>query len=42
MTPVHFVMRADTSWTMQQQMHLLKNVDRLMVRQRRNVHLESG
>ncbi|MHB1935686.1 MAG: hypothetical protein ACYCOR_03790 [Acidobacteriaceae bacterium] len=25
-TPVHFVMRADTSWTMQQQMHMLKNV----------------
>jgi hypothetical protein len=23
-TPVHFVMRADTSWTMQQQMHRLK------------------
>lgn len=25
-TPVHFVMRADSSWTMNQQMHLLKNV----------------
>jgi hypothetical protein len=25
-TPVHFVMRADSSWTMGQQMHLLKNV----------------
>lgn len=25
-TPVHFVMRADTSWTMGQQMHLLYNV----------------
>jgi hypothetical protein len=25
-TPVHFAMRADTSWTMGQQMHMLKNV----------------
>jgi hypothetical protein len=25
-TPVHFVMRADSSWTMQQQMHMLRNV----------------
>jgi hypothetical protein len=25
-TPVHFVMRADTSWTMGQQMHMLRNV----------------
>ncbi len=25
-TPVHFVMRADSSWTMGQQMHMLRNV----------------